>query len=323
MDQEKIGRFIAECRKSKNLTQEELADKLGITGQAVSKWERGKSMPDLSLFKELSNILGITINELISGEHISSDNYQNVLEENIIKINVNTIKKYAKITTKGILVTFISISILIILIIVGISFYDKIATIKHYYKADDVNVKLCNYQNKFIYSSVELKDGKQIFLDVTRENEDIYIKGYRYLQMPKDIYQGFTIYRIDETENIYYENKLIWDKDMTLEMCNYDELENKISDNFKQVNNVSNLLSSNPYDYIDNEYYKNIVSLGKDAVPILEKMYKNRKLVGLNAYLSALAIEDITGCHLSTKYNWSSAEEFYNLWKTDNCEFEY
>lgn len=63
MDQEKIGKFILECRKSKNLTQSELAEKLGITDKSVSNWENGRNMPDLSLFKPLCEILDISIND--------------------------------------------------------------------------------------------------------------------------------------------------------------------------------------------------------------------------------------------------------------------
>ena len=74
MDQIKIGRFIAECRKKVNLTQMQLAEKLGITDKAISKWERGKAMPDTSIMLELCDVLGITVNELISGERIDMEN---------------------------------------------------------------------------------------------------------------------------------------------------------------------------------------------------------------------------------------------------------
>ena len=77
-------------------------------------------------------------------------------------------------------------------------------------------------------------------------------------------------------------------------------------------------------DYTKNEYYKNIVNLGKDAVPVLEDMYNKGKLTGVNAYLSALVIQDITKCNLNEKYNldWSTAEEFYDLWKDNNCSYK-
>ena len=74
MNQLKIGRFIAECRKKENLTQMELAEKLNITDRAVSKWETGRAMPDTALMLELCDILKITVNELLSGEKISMEN---------------------------------------------------------------------------------------------------------------------------------------------------------------------------------------------------------------------------------------------------------
>ena len=74
MDQLKIGKFIAECRKQKNLTQMQLAEKLGITDKAISKWERSIAMPDTSIMLELCDILDISVNELLSGEKISMEN---------------------------------------------------------------------------------------------------------------------------------------------------------------------------------------------------------------------------------------------------------
>ena len=74
MDQLKTGKFIAECRKQKNLTQMQLAEKLGITDKAISKWERSIAMPDTSIMLELCDILGISVNELLSGEKISMEN---------------------------------------------------------------------------------------------------------------------------------------------------------------------------------------------------------------------------------------------------------
>ncbi|MBE6701729.1 MAG: helix-turn-helix domain-containing protein [Ruminococcaceae bacterium] len=74
MNQIKIGRFIAECRKKANLTQVELSEKLGITDKAISKWERGISLPDTSIMLELCDILSISVNELLSGEKIDMEN---------------------------------------------------------------------------------------------------------------------------------------------------------------------------------------------------------------------------------------------------------
>lgn len=105
---------------------------------------------------------------------------------------------------------------------------------------------------------------------------------------------------------------------------NDEQLKNEIMANLNKINEVTNMTSSNPYDYTNNEYYNNIVKIGKDAVPVLENMYKNNELSGLNAYLSALAIQDITNCNLYEKYNidWTTADEFYALWESNNCSFK-
>lgn len=93
MDQVKIGRFIATCRKEKKLTQIQLAEKLGVSDRSVSKWENGRCLPDLSLFEPLCNELNITINELLSGEKIDKEHYEEKLEENIKDTIVYTSKK--------------------------------------------------------------------------------------------------------------------------------------------------------------------------------------------------------------------------------------
>ena len=86
MNQEKIGKFIAKCRKDKNLTQSELADKLNISNKAISKWETGRGMPDASIMLELCTYLGITVNELLSGEKLEEREYKEKANENIINI---------------------------------------------------------------------------------------------------------------------------------------------------------------------------------------------------------------------------------------------
>ena len=85
MDQVKIGKFIAECRKRENLTQMQLAEKLNITDRAVSKWETGKSLPDSSIMLDLCKILKISVNDLLSGEVISMENYNKELENKLIE----------------------------------------------------------------------------------------------------------------------------------------------------------------------------------------------------------------------------------------------
>ncbi len=93
MDQIKIGRFIAERRKLKNLTQMQLAEKLGITDRAISKWENGKGMPDSSLMLDLCAELDISVNELLCGEVIEMTNYNEKAEQQLLEMAKEKEKK--------------------------------------------------------------------------------------------------------------------------------------------------------------------------------------------------------------------------------------
>ena len=86
MNQVKIGKFIAECRKKNNLTQMQLAEKLNITDRAISKWENGKAMPDSSIMLDLCNELKISVNELLSGEMIDMNNYNEIAEKTLLEM---------------------------------------------------------------------------------------------------------------------------------------------------------------------------------------------------------------------------------------------
>ena len=99
MDQLKIGKFIAECRKQKCLTQIQLAEKLSITDKAVSKWERGVAMPDTSIMLELCDILGISVNELLSGEKIDMENNSKKNEQLLLDMAKELEKKNKTIWT--------------------------------------------------------------------------------------------------------------------------------------------------------------------------------------------------------------------------------
>lgn len=114
MNQTKIGKFIAKCRKEKKLTQAQLAEKLGITDRAVSKWETGKSMPDSSIMLELCKILGITVNELLGGEEISMESYEKMADENLIALK----RKDENNRTKNMIISILFSAILLIGIMV-------------------------------------------------------------------------------------------------------------------------------------------------------------------------------------------------------------
>ena len=86
MDQIKIGKFIADIRKELHLTQKQLAEELNISDKTVSKWECGKGMPEVSLMLPLCNALKINVNELLSGEKLSDNNYHEKAEENVMNL---------------------------------------------------------------------------------------------------------------------------------------------------------------------------------------------------------------------------------------------
>jgi len=111
MNQEKIGKFIAQIRKEKNMTQQELADKLNVTDRAIGNWENGRRMPDYSLLKDLCNELNININELLSGEKIKESDYITKAEENFINLKkkVDRVVKVINIVGWMMLVIMVSL----------------------------------------------------------------------------------------------------------------------------------------------------------------------------------------------------------------------
>jgi putative ABC transport system ATP-binding protein len=105
MNQGKIGAFISERRKAKGWTQSQLAEKLGITDKAVSKWETGRSMPDLSLFMPLCTLLEITLNELFAGECISEQNLKEKADEVLMSVIASWLGQEKRISTAPSIVT--------------------------------------------------------------------------------------------------------------------------------------------------------------------------------------------------------------------------
>lgn len=117
MNQEKIGAFIASCRKEHNMTQVQFAEQLGITNKAVSKWETGKCLPDAVLFDDICILLDITLNELFAGEKIAPENIEKKAEENLISMAV----EYQKRNYRVVISQYITILLMIMSISVNIS----------------------------------------------------------------------------------------------------------------------------------------------------------------------------------------------------------
>ena len=117
MDQIKIGKFIAECRRKQGLTQMQLAEKLGITDRAVSKWENGKSMPDSAIMLDLCMLLKITVTDLLNGEVVTMDNYKEKYEKNMLDMI-----KQKEEADKSLLLLEWVIGIFSIIILLGFTF---------------------------------------------------------------------------------------------------------------------------------------------------------------------------------------------------------
>lgn len=119
MDQIKIGKFIADCRKKEKLTQAKLAEKLGITDRAISKWETGKAMPDSSIMLELCEILNISVNDLLCGEVVASNNYNKELEKNLLDMIKEKEQRDKQLLTLEWVIGILSCLVLFIPLIIG------------------------------------------------------------------------------------------------------------------------------------------------------------------------------------------------------------
>lgn len=124
MDQVKIGKFIADERKIKGYTQKQLSEKLGISDKTISKWERGNGFPGASLLLPLCNELEITVNELLTGERISQQNYKKKAEENM----VNMIREKEENEQKILLTTIIGVisTITFLTLLLVVCFYTDV-----------------------------------------------------------------------------------------------------------------------------------------------------------------------------------------------------
>lgn len=91
MDQVKIGRLIAECRKNKKMTQAQLAEQLGVTDKSVSKWENGVCLPDVSLYRDICELLGITLNEFFAGKRLSDEKFKEEADNNLLSALENSV----------------------------------------------------------------------------------------------------------------------------------------------------------------------------------------------------------------------------------------
>ena len=212
MNQEKIGKFILKLRREKNMTQQELADKIGVTDRAISKWENGRGLPDLSLMMPLCKELGITINELISGEQIEKEDYQSKLEENIFKTIDYTNRKFAN---KNKIFKIVVGTIITIVLIVGLMFFVDVNRMNN---NDPVvfstwgfkYAPLVDFHEEKIISEVE-----NYLLEKSdnepkhHENEKSFVSIRTYLIEEKNKHKLYNVYAWVLEEKYYLENNEI------------------------------------------------------------------------------------------------------------------
>ncbi|MBQ6841141.1 MAG: helix-turn-helix transcriptional regulator [Bacilli bacterium] len=148
MNQEKIGKFIAEYRKKNNMTQEILAEKLGVSKNAVSKWERGLCLMDMSLLKPLSEILGVSINDILAGEKIDNILYKERAEENLVNV-IDESKRISKKRKKIIIALSIPL-IAFVVYIIGFNILYLELPVRY-----DERVMRCYFENDSLVYRVE------------------------------------------------------------------------------------------------------------------------------------------------------------------------
>lgn len=162
MNQEKIGKFIAYCRKENNMTQEELAQRLHLTDKAISKWENGRCLPDLSILEPLSKTLNVSINEILSGEKIKEEELKDHTDKNIIDV-VN----YSDEKIKRIKRTLKVSSIITIIILATLMFASDYDHIKEGKKPDFMFL-VSKKDNKYTYLGL----GSKLIREVAAEETD-------------------------------------------------------------------------------------------------------------------------------------------------------
>ena len=244
MDQNKSGKFIAKLRKDKRLTQEQLAEKMGVSINAVSKWERGLSFPDVSLLKKLCNELGISVEELINGEEDKSEEAKERAIINVVK-SKNKEKKKTKI------IIIVSIILMAILIVASILFYkNKEDELEKYYER--------NYQMSLVARNVEA------FLKYRYDGK--YPDYYGGMYISDDAY-NLVVQLVEEnipskeTRDYYYYNELFTvDKAIKVEYVknSYNKLEEV---NQQLIDYFSN---NNPFDDLNGfgiDIYNNSVTV--------------------------------------------------------------
>ncbi len=309
MNQEKIGKFIAKLRKEKNMTQEQLAEKMGVSINAVSKWERGISFPDVSLYKKLCNELNINIEELINGEKDKSEE----AKEKAIMTSIRD-KETLKMKSKRL---FIIISLIFFIIIVSLTIYNSKTKINLVSNSDYLYDEVIDYVRSKEFTEnpdSKYKDFNVFYsyygfgIEKNNNYKYVYMWLYNcsyYIENEENggalaISSGSSIplkaiFKDDKLQEIIYPKdgneyassiKKIFPNIIKYQVLNFDK-EKNIDKLFNEVENKKNIY----YNYlnldmskitIDDLVYNNLLfsieyGNGKCNIPVILNVYKNNK----------------------------------------------
>ena len=235
MENNKIGNFIAKMRKEKNLTQQQLGDKLYVTDKAVSKWERGKSLPDITLLTKLSHILDVKVEDILVGEINENNNIVDI-DKRVEEIQENIKKENKKLRIKYLLLIILLLFILITIIFKYISFGYSIKEYIYNNSIIKIGIPKGSFNVKNNDRSISFKNLRSKL--VVKEEIKNYLKNLDYLTCNE------TIYYYDKENNvsiINYEIKeyLLFSK-IDLLIDNDDYCYNqKINDYGKLIDNTN------------------------------------------------------------------------------------
>ena len=209
MDQIKIGKFIAQLRKEKNLTQNEFAQKLSITDRAISKWENGRGLPELGLLLPLCEVLEVSVNELLSGERLQTDVYQQKLEENVvetIRYSNSELQKHKKVFKRVLLIVGCITIILCSLFMIDVNRMNHNLPVVFSTWGFDYFPPV-NLQDEYMELAI-----KEYLIDVSKDNykydtEQTFVSLHTYLIEEKEDY--YYVYAWVLEESYYLENNCV------------------------------------------------------------------------------------------------------------------
>lgn len=197
MDLIKIGKYIAGKRKSLGMTQKQLAEKLGMSDKSVSKWERGVCLPDVSVYKELCSILGISLNEFLAGEDIAQENMIQKSETNIIEVIRDNIDKQKCLKVMKCILLVISICAVCAVSVIGFTIY-RLKKPQNYISPvakDSIEMQtaelLAGPDGAFVYKFITTDEYKKLRLHIYRyesgklSDQDKVEMGFEDIGSPK------------------------------------------------------------------------------------------------------------------------------------------